>query len=148
MLSKMFSGGIIRKPVLLPSLQYRFASCLETTSTRHLPLYKVCSCYSQVLQSDVLLIPGVHGRIRLYSMLFINRCKRLGQCNYCKTTIRGESRGGDCPPPKTYESSFVHHYFVQFEKQHLRIRSFCGWSIVLSQLCCEAHFISLTVVDP
>ena len=29
---------------------------------------------------------------------------------------------GAIAPPKTYESNFVHHYFVQFEKQHLRIR--------------------------
>jgi len=27
---------------------------------------------------------------------------------------------GDRPPPKTYESNFIHHDFLQFGKQHSR----------------------------
>ena len=40
----------------------------------------------------------------------------------CAVT-RGESRGrlGD-RPPKTYESNFIYHDFVQFGKQHSRYK--------------------------
>jgi len=49
----------------------------------------------------------------------------------------GADRGGD-RPPKTYESNFIHHDFIQFGKP----------SIVLSQKSCEVHVISLTVENP
>jgi len=48
--------------------------------------------------------------------------------------------------PKTYESNFIHHDFVQFGKQHSRYKAILS-SIVLSQQCCEVYFISLTVVN-
>jgi len=53
---------------------------------------------------------------------------------------------GNCPP-KTYESNFIHHDFVQFKKQHLRLKAILS-STVLSQQCCEVYFISLTVAKP
>jgi len=49
--------------------------------------------------------------------------------------------------PRTYESNFIHHDFVQFGKQHSRYKAILS-SIVLSQQCCEVYFISLTVVNP
>jgi len=57
-------------------------------------------------------------------------------------------RGGDwgnCPP-KTYESNFFHHDFVQFGKQHSQYKTILP-SIVSSQQSCEVCFISLTVVN-
>jgi len=41
--------------------------------------------------------------------------------------IRSEARGaiGAIVPPKTYESYFIHHEFVQFRKQHSRYKTFC-----------------------
>ena len=65
---------------------------------------------------------------------------------------RGGSRVGNWgdspPPPKTYESNFIHHDFVQFRKRHSRYKAYSS-SIVLSQQCCEVCFISLyTVVKP
>jgi len=61
---------------------------------------------------------------------------------------RGGSKGGDWGdrPPKTYESNFFHHDFVQFGKQHSRYKAILP-SIVLSQQCCEVYFISPTVVN-
>ena len=55
----------------------------------------------------------------------------------------GGSDWGD-RPPKTYESNFIHHNFVQFEKQHSRYKAILS-SNVLSQQCCEVYIISLTV---
>ena len=57
--------------------------------------------------------------------------------------VRGESKGGD-RPPETYESNFIRHNFVQFGKLHSLHMAILS-SIVLSQQCCEAYFISLTV---
>ena len=59
---------------------------------------------------------------------------------------RGGSRGWleRSHPLKTYESNFVHHAFVQFGKQHSHFKAILP-STVLSQQCCEAYFISLTV---
>jgi len=47
-------------------------------------------------------------------------------------------------PPKTYESNFAHHDFVQFEKQHSRYKVILPPIVVLEQ-CCKEYFISLTV---
>ena len=62
---------------------------------------------------------------------------------------QGGSRGGDWGdrPPKTYESNFFHHNFVQFGKQHSRYKVILS-SIVLSQMCCEVNLISLTAAKP
>jgi len=62
---------------------------------------------------------------------------------------QGGSRGqlGLSLPPKTYVSNFINHDFVQFRKQHSRYKAILP-SIVLSQQCCEVHFISLTLVNP
>jgi len=43
--------------------------------------------------------------------------------------------------PKTYESNFIHNEFVQFGKQYSRYKAILS-SIVLSQVCCVAYFIS------
>jgi len=46
----------------------------------------------------------------------------------CSTPDAGaEPEGGDWgnQPSKTYESNFIHHDFVQFRKQHSRLRLFC-----------------------
>jgi len=47
-------------------------------------------------------------------------------------------------PPKTCESNFVHHNFLQSGKQHSRYKAIL-LSIVLSQQCCEVYVISLAV---
>ena len=67
---------------------------------------------------------------------------------YHEYNNQGRIQGGTIgaiAPPKTYESSFIHHDFVHFGKQY-------SWyilqSIVLLQQCCEVYFISLTVVNP
>jgi len=44
--------------------------------------------------------------------------------------------------PKTCESNFVHHNFVQFGKQNSQIKAILS-SIILSQQRCEANYISL-----
>jgi len=49
--------------------------------------------------------------------------------------------------PKTYVGNFIHHCFVQFRKQHARLKAILS-SIILSQQCCEVYFISLTVAKP
>ena len=59
----------------------------------------------------------------------------------------GADPGGGDRLPKTYESNFIHHDFVQFRKKHSRYKAILP-SIVLSQQCCEICFISLTVVKP
>jgi len=50
-------------------------------------------------------------------------------------------------PPKTCESNFIHHNFLQSGKQHSRCKAILP-SIVLSQQCCEVYVISLTVAKP
>jgi len=60
-------------------------------------------------------------------------------------TCRCAFRGGGDRPPKTYESNLIRHDFVQLGKQHSRYKAILS-SIVLSQQCCEAYFISLTVM--
>jgi len=74
--------------------------------------------------------------------------------------LGGPGVGDRPPPPKTYESNFTDHDFVQFGKQHIKTNSFifilshCSrykailLSIVLSQQCCEVYFIPLTVAKP
>jgi len=61
--------------------------------------------------------------------------------------IQGRIQGGRSPPPKTYESNFIHHDFVQFRKQHSRLKAILS-SIVFLQQCCEVYFISLTAAKP
>jgi len=56
---------------------------------------------------------------------------------------QGRIQGGRSAP-KTYESYFFRHDFVQFGKQHSRYKAILP-SIVLSQQCCEVYFISLTL---
>jgi len=48
---------------------------------------------------------------------------------------------GAIAPPKTYESKFVHHDFVQFGKQHSEFKAILS-SIVLSQQCCDVGYTS------
>jgi len=52
---------------------------------------------------------------------------------------------GAIAPPKTYKSNSIHHYFVQFGKQHSQFKAILP-SIVLSQQFCDVYFIFLTVV--
>jgi len=62
---------------------------------------------------------------------------------------RGGYRGaiGAIAPQKSYANNFIHHYFVQFGKQYSRYKAISS-SFVLSQQCCEAYFVSLTVANP
>ena len=39
-------------------------------------------------------------------------------------------------PPKTYESNFIHHNFLQFGEEHSWYKAILS-SIILSQQCCE-----------
>jgi len=55
--------------------------------------------------------------------------------------------GGQCPPPKTYESNLIRREFVQFGKQHSRCKVIL-LSIVLSQEGCEVYLIYLAVAKP
>jgi len=49
---------------------------------------------------------------------------------------------------KIYETNFTHQNILLFGKQqHSRYKAILP-SIVLSQQCCEVHFISHTVVNP
>jgi len=50
-------------------------------------------------------------------------------------------------PPKTYESSIIHHHFIQFRKKHSRYKAIL-LATVLSQQCYDVYFTSLTVVNP
>ena len=61
--------------------------------------------------------------------------------------LRGGAIGAIAPPPKTNESNFIHHDFVQFGKQHSRCKTILP-SVVLSQQSCEVHITSLTVENP
>jgi len=65
------------------------------------------------------------------------------------TWRKSGSRGaiGAIGPPKTYESNFIHHDFVQFGKQHSRCKTIFP-SIYLSQQICEVHVVSLTAENP
>ena len=54
---------------------------------------------------------------------------------------------GRSPLLKTYESNFIHNDFVQFRKQHSRLKAILS-SIVLSQQYCDVCFISLGVAKP
>jgi len=60
--------------------------------------------------------------------------------------IQGGRESGTIAPPKTYESNFFHHNFVQFGKKRSRYKAMLT-SIVLSKQCCEGYFMSLTVVN-
>jgi len=66
-----------------------------------------------------------------------------------KPQLNGGSRGsiGAIDPPKTYKTSFFHHDFVQFGKQHARYKAILSSTVFLQQYC-EIYFISLTVVNP
>jgi len=61
----------------------------------------------------------------------------------------GRSRGaiGAIAPPKTHESNFIYHDFVQFGKQLSRYRVILS-SIVLPQQYCGVYVISLSVMSP
>ena len=79
--------------------------------------------------------------------IYVGKLKTLCANNYFLASLnQGRIQGARSPPPKTYESNFSHHDFVQFGKQHSRYKASLP-SIVLSQQCCEVYFISLTVVN-
>ena len=61
--------------------------------------------------------------------------------DYVLGTARIGSRRGD---PKTSESNFIHHEFLQFGKQHSRYKAILP-STLLSQECCKVYFICFTV---
>jgi len=48
--------------------------------------------------------------------------------------------GADPALPKTYKSNFFHHNFVQFGKQHSRLKANLS-STVLPQQCCELQWV-------
>ena len=49
----------------------------------------------------------------------------------------GENPEGAIAPPKTYENNFIHHEFLQFQKQYSPMAILS--SIILSQQCCEVY---------
>jgi len=61
-----------------------------------------------------------------------------------KTGADARGRLERLPLPKTYESNFNHHDFVQFGKQHSPYKAILS-SILLSQKCCE---VACTVLHP
>jgi len=67
----------------------------------------------------------------------------LASVQYKQERIQGGDWGDR--PPKTYESNFIHHAFVQFRKRHWRLKVILS-SIVLSQQPCEVYFIPLYAV--
>jgi len=58
--------------------------------------------------------------------------------------FRRDGSRGAIAPPKTYESSFIHHNFVQFVKQHTPHKAILP-PTVLTQQSCEVYFVSPTV---
>jgi len=50
----------------------------------------------------------------------------------------------DNHPPKTYESNFIHHNFVQIGKQHSRFKGILSLTALLHQSC-EVCFTPLTL---
>jgi len=56
-------------------------------------------------------------------------------------------QGGLLGRSAPYESNYIHHDFLQFEKQHSQYKANLS-SIVLLQHYCEEYFIPLTVVKP
>jgi len=54
---------------------------------------------------------------------------------------------GAIAPPKTNESNFIHHDFVQFRKKHSRYNAILPY-IIWSHRWSIGYFISLTVVNP
>jgi len=61
-------------------------------------------------------------------VLLLLQVHRPITANLAKVECRGGSRGGDWGdrPPKTYESNFFHHDFVQFGKTlHCQLRLDC-----------------------
>jgi len=84
-------------------------------------------------------------------LLHWKQCTRFGfYCQVQTTKIacchQGRDQGADIgqSSPTTYESNFIHHDFVQFGKQHSWYKAIL-LSSILSQQCCEAYFIFLTV---
>jgi len=59
----------------------------------------------------------------------------------------GGCKGAIAYPPKTYESNFIHHDFVQIGKQHSRYNAILPF-IVLSQKCYDVYFNSLAAANP
>jgi len=62
------------------------------------------------------------------------------------TFNQGRIQRGAIAPPKTYESNFFYHDFVQFGKQHWRYKAILT-SIVLPQKCCEVYFMPFAVMN-
>jgi len=60
----------------------------------------------------------------------IHRCRPIKQHRMFATHKDGFKEGRS--PPKTCESNFVHHDFIQFGKQHLRYKAIFP-SVVSSQ---------------
>jgi len=76
-------------------------------------------------------------------MSFDMQCENENVCPIINSG-QGRIQGGN-HPPKTYESKYIHHDFVQFAKQHSRLKAILP-STVLSQQCCKVCFISHAVV--
>jgi len=55
--------------------------------------------------------------------------------------------GKEIATPRTVESDFIHHNFLQFRKKHSRYKIIRS-STVLSKQCCGVHLNTLTVVKP
>ena len=81
--------------------------------------------------------------VTLQTELWWANCKLIGASYQNQGRVHGWAIGA-IAPPKSYENKFVHHNFVQFGKQHSRYKAILS-PTVLSQLCCEVHFILLTV---
>jgi len=69
-------------------------------------------------------------------------CFRFGRRFSQSSGGSREGAIGAIAPPKTYVNNFIYHTFVQFEKQHSPYKAILP-STVLTQQCCEVHFISL-----
>jgi len=69
---------------------------------------------------------------------------------FASCSVQGGSGGGsdwEDRTPKTYESNFIRHSFIQFGKQHSRYKAILSF-ILLSLQCCEVCIMSFTVVNP
>jgi len=136
-------GGIAsvwRKPVT--------ASC----SLISFEVSTVCYSVRRFLLNQIGKLAGFFraSRVRRNDYYKIIRClvqrmgaKRLFWRHPPANQMHGSIQGGD--PPKTYESNFIHHVFVQFGKQHSRYKAILP--SILSQQCCE-YTSYLAVVKP
>jgi len=56
----------------------------------------------------------------LFTVSFQTHCKNEKQVIFINLvgSCRGRPSGWAIVPPQTYESIYIHHYFVHFRKQH------------------------------